>query len=160
MHQEIAATPTRRFVGVCGRWDKWTPQDPATLSEAKEREEEEEQKKSRYFEENNAEFCSKMIDDMKIRSEARYETSANRSSMSRMFMLKQPTSPAGASTVVQQLLSSRFLARTGEFVLSRFSLYVPRPNTVHSIALFPPKSWPSNRKIALTPSPDYDVDMT
>lgn len=62
---------SRCVVHVVGRWDKWTPQDPATLSEQQEREEEEEKRKSEEFEKNNADFCAKMADDMKARTEAR-----------------------------------------------------------------------------------------
>ncbi|CAN0534722.1 unnamed protein product, partial [Ectocarpus sp. 12 AP-2014] len=54
-----------------GRWDTWTPTDPATLAEAEEREEEEDRKRSTEFEENNPQFCKEMVDDMKTRSEAR-----------------------------------------------------------------------------------------
>lgn len=53
------------------RWDSWTPTDPATLAEAKEREEEEDQKRSKEFEESNPDFCKQMVDDMKTRSEVR-----------------------------------------------------------------------------------------
>lgn len=53
------------------RWDTWTPTDPATLAEVREREEEEDQKKSKEFEETNPDFCKQMVDDMKSRSEAR-----------------------------------------------------------------------------------------
>lgn len=108
-----------------GRWDTWTPQDPATLSEEKEREEEEEHKRSEQFEENNAEFCAKMIDDMKVRSEARYANSTIHYFRQWVFFL------VGASAVVQQLclqrlkiLYSWFLTHTTEFALSKFAWYV------------------------------------
>lgn len=58
---------TRRAV----RWDTWTPADPATLAEMEEREEEEDQKRSKEFEESNPDFCKQMVDDMKLRAEAR-----------------------------------------------------------------------------------------
>lgn len=53
------------------RWETWTPSDPATLAELKEREEEEDNKRSKDFEETNPDFCKQMVDDMKSRSEAR-----------------------------------------------------------------------------------------
>lgn len=53
------------------RWDTWTPTDPATLAEAKEREEEEDQKRNKEFEESNPDFCKQMVDDMRTRSEVR-----------------------------------------------------------------------------------------
>ncbi|CAN0135886.1 unnamed protein product, partial [Scytosiphon promiscuus] len=62
-----------RYSMEYSRWDKWTPTDPATLAEVEEREEEEDQKRSKEFEKSNPEFCKKMVDDMKARSEARDE---------------------------------------------------------------------------------------
>ncbi len=59
------------------RWDKWVPEDPATVEEKRERDEKEEKIRNAEFEKNNATFCEEFVTDMKEREKAKAKKEDN-----------------------------------------------------------------------------------
>lgn len=82
-----------RYSMEYSKWDKWTPSDPVSIEEAKEKEAAEDEIKNAEFEKNNAKFCEEFTEDAKKRREMiekRQNTSASlRLKGNRYFKAKQ-----------------------------------------------------------------------
>ena len=52
------------------RWEEWTPDDPVSVLEKKNKEDEKAKRDNEEFERNNPEFCQQFLSDMKERNNA------------------------------------------------------------------------------------------
>lgn len=60
----------QRYTANYARWDQWVPEDPASLSEAKDLIDAQDKIRNSEFEKNNSEFCNQYIGDMKEREKS------------------------------------------------------------------------------------------